>query len=135
MALGVLSRYSNFGILMLRFAAGFYLIVDGAPKVFEGPDTWVKIGNSLAVIGVKLAPELWGFLTVFSEFVCGFLMILGLKFRASCLLLFIISLIASIVKFNNARDFIYAPFIYQVTILFLSMAFIGAGDYSIDKDS
>jgi len=126
-------RYRDIGLLILRLGLGGMMIFHGAPKMFGGPERWTGIGNSMAVIGIKFLPVMWGFLASFAEFAGGIFIILGLFFRPMSFMIFFTMLIASLRGLGRETGLRGAAHAIEVGIVFLSLIFIGPGKYSIDE--
>src|SRR5687768_2074342 len=93
--LSKLGKYNNTALLLLRVGIGAFMVLRGYPKLLDGPEIWTKMGNNMQLIGVKVYPEIWGFLAAASEGVGGLLLVLGFFFRPSCFLLLFTMVIAA----------------------------------------
>jgi len=120
------SLNTDFATLLLRLVFGGMFIFHGYPKLanysemvkmFGDP---IGIGNELSVI-----------LTIFGEFVCGILIVLGLLTRFAAVPVFITMLVVLFVALAQApfTDKML-PFVY----IFLSVVIfiLGSGKYSLD---
>jgi putative oxidoreductase len=128
-----LSKFSNFGLLLLRLTTGIaYVFIHGWPKISSGPDLWARIGTAMSNYGITFAPVVWGFMGALSEFGGGILLILGLftrhaaAFMAFTMLTAIVNHLARLDPWNRV---IY-PF--EMLGIFLCLIFVGAGKYSLD---
>lgn len=133
MILRFLSKYRDFGLLILRIGIGSMFLWHGFPKLFEGPEKWERLGTAMAGIGIKSIPVFWGFMAGFSEFFGGIGLILGLFFRPACILLTITMAVAAKTHFDKGEGLMGASHAIEDGILFLSLIIIGPGKYSIDK--
>src|ERR1044072_1579326 len=91
---GGLTRYRDFGILVLRIALGAMMIWHGFPKLKGGPDMWNKIASSMSVFGVPNFPTFWGFMAGFAEAIGGLLFLIGFLFRPALLLMIFTMIVA-----------------------------------------
>jgi len=128
-----LDKYRDIGLLILRLGIGGMMIFHGAPKMFGGPERWTGIGNSMALIGIKFLPVLWGFLAAFAEFAGGIFIILGLFFRPMSFMLFFTMFIAALSGLSRGNGLRGAAHAIEMGFVFLSLIFIGPGKYSIDE--
>jgi len=120
------SLNTDFATLLLRLVFGGMFIYHGYPKLanydqmvqmFGDP---IGIGNELSVI-----------LTIFGEFVCGILIVLGLFTRFAVVPVFITMLVAYFVAHGKDEFTVkMLPFVY----LFLCVVIfiLGSGKYSVD---
>jgi putative oxidoreductase len=133
MVLTFLNKHRHVGLLVLRIGIGLMFIVHGAPKLFDGPEKWVKIGAAMASLGIGFAPAFWGFMAAVSEFFGGICLILGFVFRPACILLTITMLVAAISHLSRGDGIGGASHAIELGIVFLSLILIGAGRYSLDE--
>lgn len=133
MVLTFLNKHRHVGLLVLRIGIGLMFILHGAPKLFDGPEKWVKIGAAMASLGIGFAPAFWGFMAAVSEFFGGICLILGFVFRPACILLTITMLVAAISHLSRGDGIGGASHAIELGIVFLSLILIGAGRYSLDE--
>ncbi len=133
MFLKFLSKYSDFGLLIIRVGLGGMFMFHGMPKITGGPDKWVKIGSAIKYVGIDFFPVFWGFMAAFSEFFGGIFLILGLYFRPVCILLTITMAVAANMHLTKGEGLLRASHAIENCIVFLSLIFVGPGKYSIDK--
>jgi putative oxidoreductase len=126
------NKFRNFGLLILRLGIGCMFLFHGAPKMFGGPEKWEKIGMAMANVGIQFMPVFWGFMSAFSEFVGGILIITGLFFRPACILLTINMTVAAIMHLSRGDGLGGASHAIEDGIVFLSLILIGPGKYSLD---
>ncbi|MBC7923863.1 MAG: DoxX family protein [Ferruginibacter sp.] len=121
------------GLLLLRIGLGLMFMVHGGPKLAGGPAYWQKIGESLAAFGITFLPQFWGFMAGFAEFGGGLLLLLGLFFRPSCLLLLITMVVATNSHLSRGDDLNGASHAIEAGVTFLGLLFIGPGRFSLDE--
>lgn len=125
--------YKNTGLLLLRIGIGIMFILHGWPKMVGGPERWAKIGANMQLLGIDFMPEFWGFMAAFAETVGGALLVLGLFFRPTLILLIITMLVATLRHQVAGDGFGGYSHALEAAILFFSLYFIGPGRYSLDK--
>jgi putative oxidoreductase len=134
MVLTWLSKYRDFGLLLLRLGIGGMMIMHGWPKLTGGVETWTKLGGAMSHLGITFLPAFWGFMAAASESVGGALLILGFLFRPATGLLFFTMLVAAFMKYRvSGGAFLEWAWPAELGIVFLSLFFIGAGRFSLDK--
>ena len=135
MLLKFLGKYRDAGLLMLRIGLGVMFCLHGLPKLAGGPKLWTALGKNMAHLGIDFFPVFWGFLAAATEGIGGILLVLGFCYRPVCLLLTFTMVIASLKLHHDKADFQSAasrPI--ELVIVFIGLAFIGPGRFSIDKD-
>lgn len=133
MILTFLNKYRDAGLLILRVGLGIMFIFHGAPKMFGGPDAWGKLGMAMGNFGIDFLPAFWGFMAAFSEFFGGILLILGLFFRPTCILLTITMIVAAGFHIGRGDGLMGASHAIENGIVLLSLILIGPGKVSLDK--
>ncbi len=136
-----LSNYSegqkNFGLLLLRIGIGGLFILYGYPKLIGGPEMWEKLGGAMKNIGVDFVPVAWGFLAAVTESFGGLLLILGIMFRPACFFMLFVMFVAATTHFEESntllKNILAASSAITCAILFLSLLFIGPGNYRLQK--
>nr|WP_248561093.1 DoxX family protein [Niallia sp. NCCP-28] len=124
------------GILLIRLVVGLAFIGHGAQKLFGsfGGHGLEGTGGFFESIGIKPGKTMAIFAGL-SEFIGGLLFVLGL-FTPIASLLIIITMIVAISKVHAANGFWAASNGYELNLLYiitaLSVAFTGAGAYSLD---
>ncbi|WP_423147512.1 DoxX family protein [Rubrolithibacter danxiaensis] len=131
--LGRLGNYKNTGLLILRVGLGAMMIFHGLPKLTGGPGYWEAVGSAAKNIGITFYPLMWGLLAAITETFGGFLLIIGLAFRPACLFLTSIMVVAALNHLNKGEGWGAASHAIELGFVFVGLAFIGAGKYSIDK--
>ncbi len=129
-----LGKYSNTALLLLRVGIGSSMAAfHGYPKIIGGPEKWTKLGGSMAHFGIKVYPEIFGFLAAVSESVGAILIVLGFLFRPSALFLLITMLVAAMSHLYDGDSLKDASHALEFAFVFLSLFIMGPGKYSIDK--
>ncbi|WP_426491846.1 DoxX family protein [Hymenobacter sp. 102] len=126
-------RTHDVGLLLLRLGIGIMFTMHGYPKLTGGVEAWTELGGSMQLLGIRFAPAFWGFLAAFAEAVGGQLLAIGLFFRFTCALLLGTMVVATVVHLSNGDGFNQYSHALESAILFLSLAFIGPGRYSLDQ--
>lgn len=134
MVLTWLSKYRDFGLLLLRIGLGGMMILHGWPKLAGGADTWARVGGAMSHLGITFFPEFWGFMAAVSETLGGALIVLGFLFRPASGALFYTMVVAAVMKYKTSGGvFLEWAWPAEMAIVFLSLIFIGAGRFSLDK--
>ena len=135
MLLKFLGKYRDAGLLFLRIGLGAAFVIHGLPKLTGGPKIWTALGNSMATIGIDFFPAVWGFMAAATEGIGGIFLILGFCHRPVCLLLYVTMVIATLTHTSVKKpDFNEYSHPLKMAVVFFSLAFIGPGKFSIDKD-
>ena len=134
-----LSRYRDLGLLILRILIGLSFLAHGLPKLEGGSEYWIKLGKSMAFVGVTSYPIFWGLMSALTESVGGFLLLIGFCFRPACLFLVINMAVATTMHFNTTPgDFFekwsVASHAIELGSVFLSLLLIGPGKFSVDRE-
>ncbi len=134
MLMNGLSRYRDFGLLLLRVGIGASMIVHGYGKVLGGPREWTRRGASMNSVGIDFLPQFWGFMAGFAETGGGFLLALGFLFRPTLILLLIPTMIvATAVHIRAGDSFSRISHPAELLVVFLALIFIGPGRFSVDE--
>lgn len=134
MCLKNLDRLRDVGLLILRLGLGGLFVYFGAPSLFGGPEKWEGLGKfGMGTLGISFAPTFWGFMAAFSECVGGLCLIIGLFTRPACLLMMITMIVAASTHLVGGDGFQKASPAMMDGIVFLSLALIGPGKFSLDK--
>ena len=125
-----LKNYSDGALLFVRVVLGSLVIwLHGWPKLAAGASAWRSY--ALKELHISLWPTFWGFLATFAQTAGCALLILGLCFRPSALLLVIIMALAAAADASGGlRD---AAGAIQLGLFFLCLLFVGPGKFSFDK--
>jgi len=131
------------GLFVLRVGIGATFIVHGLPKLVAGPTEWAKFGGTMALFGIKYAPEFWGFMCGFAEAVGGACLVLGLFVRPAAILMFLNMVVATtavcygVVKegkpWLSMGGFGKWAYPLSMAIVFLGLIFIGGGRFGAMK--
>jgi len=134
MILTFLTRYREFGLLILRVGIGAIFICHGWPLLMEGPKEWIKLGAAMKFLGIDMFFKAFGLTAALTELIGGILLILGFAFRPACLFLAFNMTVATIMHFDKKDDFgIHTSHALSMAVLFFSLLLIGPGKYSVDK--
>lgn len=129
-----LSKYRDFGLLLLRVGLGGMMIMHGWSKLVGGPEVWTKLGGAMHHLGISFLPAFWGFMAAASESVGGALLVIGFLFRPATALLFCTMAVAALMKYRTGDGaFLEWAWPAEMAIVFLSLLFIGAGRFSVDR--
>lgn len=135
MLLKFLAKYRDTGLLILRLGLGAAFIMHGLPKLTGGMDDWTKYGKAMAIIGIDFAPTFWGFMAAVTEGIGGVLLILGAFYRPICLMLaFTMTMATLTLALPKNRDFKLYSHPLKMAFVFIGLACIGPGRFSVDKD-
>lgn len=126
-------RYRDIGLLILRIGIGIAFMLHGWPKLAGGPELWEAVGKHMALFGITFSPIFWGFMAGLVETAGGLLLILGLFWRFTCLLLLFTMTVATTQHIAGGDDFNGYSHSLEAAILFFSLLFIGPGTYSLDN--
>lgn len=120
----------DLGLFIIRVALGVQMILHGWPKMAGGTEKWAKLGQKMALLGLDFAHTFWGFMAAFAEFGGGILLVLGLFFRPSLLLLIITMLVASVYHWTD-EGFMSGSHSFELMLVFIGMYFAGPGRYQV----
>lgn len=126
-------RTHDLGLLLLRVGIGVMFTLHGYPKLTGGVEAWTQVGGTMKLIGINFAPAFWGFLAAAAEAVGGQLLAIGLFFRVACVFLLGTMIMATIMHLSSGDEFNAYSHALESAILFLSLAFIGPGKFSVDQ--
>ncbi len=117
----------DFALLLLRLAAGGLMITHGLPKLQMILSGEIQFGDPIG-IGTNLSL----YLTVFAEFFCAILIILGLATRLASIPLIICMVVAVFVV--HAADPIGVKELGLFYLAsYVALLFSGAGKFSVDE--
>ncbi len=127
-----LKNYSDGALLFVRVALGTLILwLHGWPKLAGGIGAWKRY--SVRELHIDFWPGFWGFAATFAETVGCALLILGLMFRPSCLLLLILALFTAVVDYTGGGLGPISEHGFEMALFFLCLLFIGPGRMSFDK--
>lgn len=128
-----LSNYRDAALLFLRVTLGTeYIYLHGWPKLAGGLAKWKAVGGAMRHVGITFWPAFWGFMAAFSESIGVGLLIIGLAFRPSCLLLVITMTVAALSEYH-AHGLGEASHALELGLVFATLIFVGPGKYSVDQ--
>ncbi len=122
------------GKLILRISMGVTMVIQGIPKYLGGKESLENVGSAMAVYGLDFFPVFWGFMAATTEALGGVLIIIGLFYRPTMVLLTFTMLTATFIMlpaggyFENFNDYAYPMNLFFV---FLGMLMIGPGQFKV----
>jgi len=127
-------RHREAGLLLLRVGLGLCMICHGVPKLAGGPETWKTLGAAMGLLGLRFWPVGWGFLAGVVEALGGALLMAGIFFRFTCLVLVFQMFVAILFHLHNSapmmrefsRGYSHA---LELAVVFLALAVMGPGRY------
>ena len=139
--MSILGNYSegqkNFGLLILRIGIGAMFILHGYPKLIGGPEKWESIGKAMGNLGIDYIPVFWGLMAALSESFGGLLLMLGILFRPVSFLMMFTMIVAATAHFEHGNTVVEnvmaSSHALKCAILFLSLIFIGPGNYRMQR--
>lgn len=120
-------------LLLLRCTVGIILFVVGSGKVlgwFGGQGIEVTIQNFVTKMGIS---ALFAYLSCYTEFICGFMLIVGLLTRPAAFAVMINMLVATIVMLPSGFFFGRASYPFSLMISAVIIQLAGPMAYSIDS--
>src|ERR1051326_9240040 len=126
-------RNTHTGLLILRLGIGILLITHGWPKIAGGTEMWEKIGHSMGMLGINVAPTFWGLMAALSEGLGGLLIATGLFTRVAGFFVLFTMLVAALHHFTAGDGLGGASHALSFAIVGLALMFTGGGDYSLDR--
>jgi putative oxidoreductase len=125
------TRLLSISLLLLRCTVGTILFVAGAGKVL-GWFGGLGLEATLEGFSKTGISEFWAYVSCYTEFIGGFLLIIGLLTRPAALALFINMLVAVIIV--GTKSFFSGGGAYPFTLMICSLVIllIGPMAYSID---
>ena len=122
---------TDVGLLVLRIGVGASFVINhGWKKMSGGPEFWEKLGGTMQNFGITFLPAFWGFMASFAEFFCAIFLILGFFTKRSSILLAITMFVAAVHHLSKGES---ANYPIELFFVFLALAIIGGGKYSIDE--
>ena len=124
---GIHTGATHFSLLLLRLAAGSFMLTHGFPKLQRLLSGEMKFGDPLG-----LGPEVSLVMVVFAEFVCSILIMLGLGTRLAAVPLIVTMAVAAFIA--HADDpFNRKEMALLYLVIFLVLLITGSGKYSVDR--
>lgn len=133
MILSSLGKHKDLGLLILRVGLGLAYMMHGYPKVTGGIETWNGLGGAMNVFGIDFGAPIWGALAAFTEFLGGFLLLVGWGVRPVCILLGFAMLVATLSHYQGGDGFSGYSHALKMLAVFVGLLFIGPGKYSLDR--
>lgn len=128
------NRWGSLDVALLVLRVGIaisFVFIYGAPKMFEGPERWAKLGSNMAVLGITFWPVVWGFLAAFAEFVGGIFLMVGLLFRPTLAILIFTMIVAALG--HTIGEIGGGPWhATEMMTVFIALMITGPGAYSLD---
>ncbi len=119
----------DIGILLLRIAAGGFMLAHGIPKlmkIFNGD--W-GFANPLGI-----GPEASLVLTVFAEVICAGAILIGFKTKWATIPAMITMLVAAFIV-HGPDPFQKKEMALLYFLMYAALFFLGSGKYSVDRES
>ncbi|MBS1772325.1 MAG: DoxX family protein [Bacteroidetes bacterium] len=131
-----LSKYTDFGLLIMRIGVGAMMMLHGFPKITGGTEKWLSLGKHISHVGINFGYTFWGFMAAISEGIGGLFIILGLFFRPTAFLLFFTMLIAVLTHLSSIEGDIWSDASHAIELcsVFIAMFIMGPGRFSVDKE-
>ncbi|MEM9325493.1 MAG: DoxX family protein [Bacteroidota bacterium] len=118
----------SLGKLLLRLGYGGLMITHGWPKLSKLIETGkFEFGDPIGV-----GPTLSLLLTIFAEFLCSILVVIGFKTRIAAIFPAITMVVAAFIVHGD-DPFRRKEMAILYLIGFVAIALVGPGDYSLDK--
>ena len=133
-ALQFLGKYRETGLLLIRASLGVIFIIIIAPVLWSGQNSWEHFGSAMRHLDFHSHYKFWGFVGALAGCAGGVLMILGLFFRVGVLLALVVMLVHLVAIWDSSGGFHARMPALEMSILLLSLLFIGPGKYSVDKN-
>ncbi|TWH47731.1 DoxX family protein [Sporomusa sp. KB1] len=129
----LIKPYQDIGLLLFRLGIGGMFMWHGFPKIFGGIEKWTALGKTMGTFGIDFAPAFWGFMSGFTEFFGGLLIVLGLFYRLAALLLVVNLGVAFTSQMVDGKGLMKASQSLEDGFSFLAALFVGPGKYSLDE--
>jgi putative oxidoreductase len=128
-----LSKYRETGLFLIRASLGLIFIILLAPILWSGEGSWEHFGSAMRHLDFHAHYKFWGFVGAVLGCAGGVLMILGLFFRIGVLFALAVTLVHLVAVWDSHGDLHARMPAIEMSILLLSVLFIGPGKYSVDK--
>lgn len=119
------------GLLVIRLGVGAMFALFGWQKLKGGPGMWEQVGSAMSFYGIKAFPVFWGFMAMFSEFIGGLMLIMGLFIRPFAALLCFTMITAAIMLIMSGEEMTKYSHPVNMAFVFLGLLFAGGGRYSL----
>jgi putative oxidoreductase len=128
-----LAKYADLGLLIGRLGIGIIFIFFGWQKLSGGQAAWTHVGHAMASLGIAFMPNIWGLAAALSEFVGGFLLILGFLFRPAAILIAFTMVVAFVSTFReHPHGFAQYSRSIEMFCVLIVFTFVGPGKYSFE---
>jgi putative oxidoreductase len=127
-----IGKYRETGLLLIRVSIGLIFIILIVPVLWNGHGSWEHFGAAMRHLDFHSHFQVWGFIGALAGCAGGVLMILGLFFRIGVLCALVVTLVHVVALWSTGGFYRRLPAI-EMSILLLSLLFIGPGTYSVDK--
>ena len=117
----------DWAALLLRIVGGAFMLTHGVPKLMKIINGDFSFGNPIGI-----GEELSLILTVFAEFVCALLVLIGFKTRWASIPLIITMMVAAFIV-HGSDPFGDKEMALIYLIIYVCIYSIGPGKYSVDK--
>jgi putative oxidoreductase len=128
-----LGKYREGGLLLIRGSLGLIFIFLIAPVLWS-PGSWEHFGSAMRHLDFHSHFKFWGIAGAVLGCVGGVLMVLGLFFRIGVLLALVVTIVNLVAVWGGRGGFSARLPALEMSILLLSLLFIGPGKYSVDKN-
>lgn len=115
------------GTLILRLIGGGMMLSHGIPKLMK-----LLSGNFQFADPIGLGPEISLILTVFAEFLCALLILVGFGTRLAAIPLMITMLVAAFIV-HGADPWGKKEFALIYFFVYAAIFYLGSGNYSVDS--
>ncbi len=125
-----LEKYKEYGVIFIRLIVGFHLIYGTQDNVFSYA-RMEEFAGFLTVRGVPF-PLFSAFLSVYAQFICGILFILGLVIRYAAVVM-IVNFIAALIIAHIGDSY---PNMFPALMMLAAACFFflhGAGNLAVDN--
>lgn len=133
-----LSRYSSFGLLVMRVGLGIAFIMHGLGKFQGGEEArtavLTAVGSAMGNLGISGGHYYFGFAAAGAECLGGLLVLLGALFQPACLLLVWVLAVALFMHISKGDGFSGYSHALELLVVFFGLLFVGPGRYSIDGE-
>lgn len=129
-----LGKYRETGLLLLRASIGLIFILICGPILLSGQHSWAQFGSAMRALNFHAHLAWWGFAGALAGSIGGVFMIFGLFFRVGVLLALMLTLVDLAATFSSRSAFQARLLPVEMTIILVSLSFVGPGKYSVDKN-
>jgi putative oxidoreductase len=133
-------RHPDFGLLVIRAGVGIVLAIAGFNKFMAGEQTLHAVGANINYLGLDVGTQnistlFFGIMAAGTELVGGVLLVVGLLYRVSAVMLFITMLVATLMMVDTSQgDLTKFGFPMVMGLVLLGLLFTGPGRLSVQKD-